>query len=207
MSDVLHLPEPECARVRAAMAGFLDGDLDADRAAWLHGHLESCVGCRGVLAGFIEIDRALTGWGQRLGRENPPPAEAREQLAAGLGSRASHRPGSWNAKYWKPAAIAALAAVLAIAAIVSAVTPRAGNHAANHKEASFVAIPYLAPLDPHENATIVRMDIRVATLIAAGYRVTADPDAMVPADVLVGEDGRAHAVRVLSDIDLNGTGD
>jgi hypothetical protein len=31
-----------------------------------------------------------------------------------------------------------------------------------------------------------------------GYKVSADPDRVVPAEVLVGEDGRAHAVRLMS---------
>ena len=75
--------------------------------------------------------------------------------------------------------------------------------AASGVQAQFIGIPYLPPLDPRENSAVVRMNIRVAMLIAAGYRVTADPDAIVPADVLVGEDGRAHAVRMLSDIHLN----
>ena len=70
-----------------------------------------------------------------------------------------------------------------------------------------VGIPYLPSLDPRENATIVRMDIQVATLIAAGYSVAAEPGEIVPADVLVGEDGRAHAVRMLSDVELKGKGD
>jgi hypothetical protein len=85
--------------------------------------------------------------------------------------------------------------------------PPVVNPAIAQSAAPFVAIPYLPPLDPRENSTIVRMNIRVASLIAAGYRVAADPDKIVPADVLVGEDGRAHAVRVLSGIEWNGTGD
>jgi len=202
MSKVAHWPESECARARNAMAGLVDGDLAADQSTWLSGHLELCAECRSVLAGFVAIDGELAGWRQRQERENPPAAGAREQLAARLGSRTvSRRP-----VYWNPAAAAAFAAVLAIAVIVSG-GGRPANRAANHRDGRFVAIPYLAPLDPHENATIVRMNIRVATLIAAGYQVAADPDAMVPADVLVGEDGRAHAVRVLADIEFNGRGD
>ena len=57
----------------------------------MRAHAERCAECRAVLAEFIEIDSELTGWGQRLGRENPPPAGAREQLAARLGSRPVRR--------------------------------------------------------------------------------------------------------------------
>jgi hypothetical protein len=40
-----------------------------------------------------------------------------------------------------------------------------------------------------------------------GFRIAADPDSTVIADVLVGEDGRAHAIRVLSSVDMSGAGD
>jgi hypothetical protein len=50
----------------------------------------------------------------------------------------------------------------------------------------------------------MRMDVSVAALLAVGYKVDAiDPTAIVKADVLVGEDGRAHAVRLLSGLLLN----
>ena len=202
MSHFLHLPESDCARALVSIAGLIDGDLAADQSAWLLGHLERCAECRIALARFAEIDNELTGWGQRLGRENPPPVDAREQLSARL-APSSRR----QASLWIPAAAATIAAALALAVIVPPEAPQAGNRAGNHTESPFIQIPYLAPLDPRENTTVVRINVSVATLIAVGYRVTADPDAMVPADVLVGEDGRAHAVRVLSDIAWNGTGD
>ena len=104
---------------------------------------------------------------------------------------------------WVPAAATAIAAALALLAIV----PRSMPPLETQDASGFVEIPYLAPLDPHESATVMRIQIRVATLIAVGYRVAADPNEIVPADVLVGEDGRAHAVRVSADIGLNGIGD
>src|SRR3954454_13397503 len=117
MNEVLRWPESECARVRNSLASLLDGDLAEDQSAWPREHLRACADCRAVLAGFEEIDRELAGWGERLGSGNPPRANAREQLAARLGSRpASRRPA-----YWKPAAVAAFAAVLVIAVILSGV--------------------------------------------------------------------------------------
>jgi hypothetical protein len=96
-----------------------------------------------------------------------------------------------------------MAAVVFLVVLV----PREVSVPPGHVESGFIDVPYLAPLGPNENTTIVRMDVEVATLLAAGYRVNADPSVTVPVDVLVGEDGRAHAVRVLADIDVNGTGD
>jgi hypothetical protein len=203
MSEVLHLPESECARVQGLLAQFVDDDLAVGEATWLRGHLEACAECRVWLAGFAGIDRELTGWGERLGLRNPPPAGAREQLAARLASLPDRR----REIRWMPAAAAAVAAAIAAALVLTAIAPPKKLPAGNRGQAPFIEIPYLAPLDPYENASIVRMNIRVATLIAAGYRVAADPDTIVPADVLVGEDGRAHAVRVLGDVDWNGIGD
>jgi hypothetical protein len=69
-------------------------------------------------------------------------------------------------------------------------------------ERPFTPIPYVAPLDPYERVDIVRMDLPVSALIAAGVPVEAeDTGASVQADVLVGQDGRARAVRLVSNID------
>jgi hypothetical protein len=51
------------------------------------------------------------------------------------------------------------------------------------------------------------MQIPVANLLAEGYSVTADPSSVVQADVLLGEDGRVHAVRLPANQMLKGIGD
>jgi hypothetical protein len=211
MSKAWRLPQSECARAHGFLAQFVDDDLAVVEATWLRGHLEACAECRAASAAFAGIDSELTAWGKRLGLRNPPPPGGREQLAAGL----ARLPGRSRAICWGSAGSVAVAAAIAAMLVVTVIAPhkrvpagnRGGDQAGNGSDAAFVGIPYLPPLDPHENATIVRMNIRVATLIAVGYRVTDDPETIVPADVLVGEDGRAHAVRVLSGIDWHGTGD
>jgi hypothetical protein len=72
------------------------------------------------------------------------------------------------------------------------------------QEATFVSIPFTAPLAPNERADVVRMDVPVAALIAAGLPLRVqDMGASASADVLVGEDGRARAVRLLSIADTS----
>ena len=57
-------------------------------------------------------------------------------------------------------------------------------------------IPYVAPLAPYERTQVVRMSVPVTALIAAGFEVHArDIGAAVRADVLIGQDGRAYAIR------------
>jgi len=66
-------------------------------------------------------------------------------------------------------------------------------------EEPFVQIPYTQPLAPWERGQIMRMELPVAALIAQGFPIaTSDAGAAARADVLIGEDGRARAVRLIS---------
>jgi hypothetical protein len=62
----------------------------------------------------------------------------------------------------------------------------------------FVELPWTVPLAPNEPASVVRMNLAVSALIAAGFSVNADPAGAAAADVVVGMDGRARAVRLVS---------
>jgi hypothetical protein len=66
-------------------------------------------------------------------------------------------------------------------------------------ERPFMPIPYVLPPAPYERMEVVRMQVPVSALIAAGLPMqTADPGAQAEADVLVGQDGRPRAVRLVS---------
>jgi hypothetical protein len=100
----------------------------------------------------------------------------------------------------------AVAASIAVALIVSVrehlahpVSSAIVAEDVQKSEQPFVPIPYVAPLGAYERAQIVRMDVPVAALIAAGFPMrTTDPGARAEADVVVGQDGRARAVRLIS---------
>ncbi len=64
-------------------------------------------------------------------------------------------------------------------------------------EQPFVQIPYVAPPAPYERLAVVRQYMPVAALIAAGVRVP-DTGAAIQADLLVGQDGRPLAIRLVS---------
>jgi hypothetical protein len=71
-------------------------------------------------------------------------------------------------------------------------------------EEPFVPIPYVLPPGPYERIEVVRMNLPVSELIAAGFRMqTADLGAQAEADVMVGQDGRPRAVRLVSISSLN----
>jgi hypothetical protein len=78
-------------------------------------------------------------------------------------------------------------------------SPATVSEDARESERPFVPIPYVTPLGAYERAEIVRMEVPVAALIAAGLPMrTTDPGARAEADVVVGQDGRARAVRLIS---------
>jgi hypothetical protein len=63
----------------------------------------------------------------------------------------------------------------------------------------FVAIPYTVPLAPGERTTVLRMMLSAPAMAAIGVPLPAiDPGGETPADVLVGEDGRARAIRLVA---------
>lgn len=71
-------------------------------------------------------------------------------------------------------------------------------------EEPFIAIPYTPQIEPYERAEVMRVNVPVAALIAAGLPMsTVDPTAKAQADVLVGQDGRARAVRLIAISTLN----
>ena len=98
--------------------------------------------------------------------------------------------------------VGALAALVFVGALlINRVAPVSQPAEATHRTSvePFVQIPYVAPLAPYERTEVMRMDVPVAALIAAGFEVhVADPAAVIRADVLVGQDGRPHAIRLIS---------
>jgi hypothetical protein len=158
-------------------------------------HFEACAEC----CRFLRTQLALHSAFAALSREVPAPADLEMQLLAEFDAAAHHasrltpRRAYRSVRWWLAAA--AVAASLGIAAVVthhSVPGPRINSD-------PFVEIPYIAPLAPYERTSIVRMDVPVSALIAAGFEVhAADTGAALSADVLFGQDGRAHAIRLVS---------
>jgi len=46
----------ECEQLGDQLSAYLDGELDSEEATQVESHLESCVQCRGMLAGFRALD-------------------------------------------------------------------------------------------------------------------------------------------------------
>jgi hypothetical protein len=116
-----------------------------------------------------------------------------------LEERPSPRP-RWRAAMAVASVLGVCAALGLAVALARRPGPRPMNAAA---ETPFVEMPYVAPLAPYERSEIVRMEVSVAALEVAGLEVHArDAGAMVLADLLLGQDGRAHAVRLVPEREI-----
>ena len=64
----------------------------------------------------------------------------------------------------------------------------------------FTAIPYTLPLAEGERAWVVRMELPAAALLSTGVLLSAGAmdEGPLEADVVIGEDGRARAIRLVS---------
>lgn len=104
-----------------------------------------------------------------------------------------------RARYWISAVGAAAASIACIWTVAVYRQPAPAPAAVAQTEQPFIPIPYVLPPAPYERVEVVRMNVPVAALIAAGLPVrTDDPGAQAEADVIVGQDGRPRAVRLVS---------
>ena len=177
-----------CEWRRARWIEAARGDASAVRRdSELADHLEACGQCSRFLHGQLELGAALAAVAAEAASLAPP-----EDLEASVLAEFDRASGTSRRRAWLPAAAAALAASLVAAALLLQ-RPAPARRAA---EAPFIEIPYVAPPAPYERTAVMRMDVPLAALIAAGFEVhLPDAGAAVRADVLVGQDGRALAIR------------
>ncbi len=189
-------------------------------------HVTDCAACRVELARQKRLQAALRVVAAEVA-ETRPPARVEQTLAARV-ETIRYRRRRWMALSAAGALAAALAIawfamprhvevteVRKEAKVVvpsrpaklhptenAAAIPPVAKHRTKipvPKQQPFVAIPYSIPLGPYERADVMRVEIPVAALIAAGLPMgMADPGAQARADLLVGQDGRARAVRLLA---------
>ncbi len=167
-----HLSEDE-------MAQWLSGE----RLAGTKRHLRECPQCTAEVAAtertFALFRESSHQWASHWRRENPAPAPSPRWRFAGV-----------------LAACAGLCVVSYAVLLRPMPIPRKPVALA---EEPFLEIPYVAPLAPYERVEIVRMDMPVSELTADGLDVRVpDTGSTVLADVVLGQDGRAHAIRLVS---------
>jgi hypothetical protein len=189
----------DCVRARGWLAQWADGELAAVQAGWMERHSEECAACRGARDRFHGFDGRLLCFGETM----RPLAEAATERVRFLA-----RLDEIRRERRKPLALVpATAALLAAAAVPVMWLARPARPTVATDENGFVAVPYVSPIASYERSSVVSMQIPVANLLAEGYSVAADPSSVVQADVLLGEDGRVHAVRLAANRILRGSGE
>jgi hypothetical protein len=214
--------EFEGALLELARHGSATGDKE------LGAHLEACHECRSTLRAQRRLSAAVNALADDAARFTAP-AGVEKALRAELDSMRSSRrrrvvfgalggalAASLAAFWWiaerpAPKVIVAGNALPVTATAVAQPEPehprvhrrRVARPAAEPAQ-PFIAIPYTLPLEPYERADVMRMDLPVSALIAAGLPMSMmDPVALARADVLVGADGQARAIRLISISDSN----
>ena len=145
------------------------------------------------------LDDAMSRLAAELADTEAPP-EIESAVLAVFNRMRRRRRG----KYWIAAAGAIAASIAGVWMIAKNVEHKPTAAQDVQTEQPFVPIPYVLPPAPYERVEVVRMTLPVAALIAAGFRMqTADLGAQVEADVILGQDGRARAVRLISISSVN----
>ena len=137
------------------------------------------------------MQRAMQAWAAQSG-EVVPPAEIGTAVLDEFDR-------VWKAKRRVQWSLATLAAAASIAVIVwvPKATQSATEPVAVTEDTPFTSLPFVVQPAQYERTEVRRMSLPLAELIAVGFPVRGDPAQRVEADVLVGQDGRARAVRLV----------
>lgn len=187
-------------------------ELDAPARTRVESHLQSCDRCAALLARERQLSTAL----KEVSESAPPSPRAvaiEQELLSAFAARtpeAAHgRAGSRSAVGWLQARPwLAAAAVIVFAVAAWQVVGRWHSSgiqvpAAAAEEMTFVALPTAVGLPPLESGRVVRVALPAASLPAYGFDVApTSADSLVEADLLVGQDDVARAIRFVS-VDVN----
>ena len=180
------------------------------------GHAAACPACAVVAANRRRLAAGL----QALTREwagTSAPARVEARLLASFRGQwrlpAEKSRGSWRiATAWAASAVLTIGMALmlvrenptrvATPAIEAGAAPAAdANEVLDVEAAGFVPLPDAAQISPDEEVGIVRLELPRASVIALGYPMSEGAAASdeVEADVVLGADGLARAVRLLDE--------
>ena len=195
----------------------------ADEAA--ADHVRGCASCAAVMRDQRVLESGLRSLAAERGRVKPPSRLEGRLLAAFRGQSGLAAPPRPRFR-WAPVMPWAAAAVVVGMALLLVAThgrqqppihkmvppgatelaalnwtadlPAGDDAAAEGKE--FVPVPNADRLPLNEDLNLVRVEVPRSAMIALGYAVTADrASELVRADVVLGSDGLARAVRFLDE--------
>jgi hypothetical protein len=189
-----------------------------------HEHLAHCPACSARLRSQLALKKGLRAVAGQMSRiEAPAPVEARLRTAfrAHAGREAGASRSIRVGTRWMPVLTwAAAAALLAVAVVLNGGRQPASSQPAVSRgsemavaampaeietdggtpvvASGFIALPNAAQIGPNEEVNLVRVEVPRSTMIAMGYDVKPEEASdSVKADVMLGNDGLARAVRFL----------
>lgn len=171
----------------------LDGELGADAADAVDAHVSECAECRRQLDKLRAVSGAIFATSAALTESEP--AGQRRALVAAMEQRAAARPRKTYA------ILAAAASVILVAGIVitDAPRPRPPAPAAAVAPEAFIALPYSDDSLSSEGAVVLQVEVPRSAAAMAGMPVNyASGETRVKAEVVVGADGLARAIRFLN---------
>jgi hypothetical protein len=196
----------------------LEGEMDWLAAA----HLRECAGCSAAMGAQQRLAGGLHGLAGENARVQAP-ARVEARLVSAFRKHAGIAPGHSGIRRWKPVFAWGSGAILvaAAAALLLAVRERATDPARPGASGSavassvdwgarfaetadsaseFIPLPNAARLAPNDDVNLVRVEVPRSAMIAVGFVVPPDRAAeRVQADVVLGSDGLARAVRFLDE--------
>jgi anti-sigma factor RsiW len=144
-----------CELTHSVLHGYVDGELDAARAADFERHLLSCSECVAALEGQETIRASI----QRAGLYERAPAPLRRKLYAELAT-AAPRPvvhkTAWQPSPWRWLAVAA--ALLLVAALGWKLIPGLGVDSGGTPYASSIVDAHLRSLQPGHLEDVISTD-------------------------------------------------
>jgi hypothetical protein len=195
----------KCRRVAPYLVDLARGvALEAGCHAEVDRHVRECPRC----AARLEDQRAMSSALRRLaqGAEVPAPDQGNESAVLAAFDAAWGQPRARaHSRRWLPLAAAALLALAATATwtIAQRVNfDRGGQRRmpaqrlAELPSTEFVLWPGASSLPTFESGQLMRMDLPASMARSLGLNPPASQNGVVTADVLVGQDGFARAVRL-----------
>lgn len=182
-------------------------------------HPRECEACAALLSRHRALEAGLKTMAAEM-RQVEAPARVESGLVAAfrLQNQAVHRTG--RSQWWVPAlSWAAAAAILVVAALAvmhprqpmpahrsapgmvesAALTDSVDSNVSDGED-GFIPLPNTQRLDPNEDVNVVRVEVPRSAMMAVGLAVSADSvSELVEADVMLGQDGVARAIRFVDE--------
>jgi hypothetical protein len=177
----------------------------------VHAHLNDCPACAARMSRQRELAAGLSAMSASYRRVSAPSrveSRLRAAFRANAGSPTLSLRPAWTLSFVWAAACAMLLAAALLVLGGHPVTPKPGHNTELAKAAAsddpqsdydgFIPLPSAGRLADTEDVNVVRVEVPRSAMIALGLEVSPERSSeLVAADVMLGPDGLARAVRFL----------